>query len=339
MRRSFCYLMAIAVCIVTATTLFACKTAEDNTFYLDSNNFFANWMQGLKEDTLLKNVVMPGAHDAATSNTALYEGLLADSSTRALTERLIAQTKCQSSSVYDLMMNGVRYFDLRVKRNSVDGLLYTYHSTVIFDLWIDVVHQIKQYIENARDFLVLDFQHFENNAHEEALAQFMSLVDFDKYALTTDTDLDSLTMGDIARSGKRFVVIWSRSTSTEPKYLFRRSQWLYSPYENKEHLSPQTLIDYLDEYYSSYDGNGLFVLQSQCSSSTKFNPRQLEDVFDAMGNEYLISIDEARLAKTNIVMRDFVDEGVKIPVILSLNARKNVVKTEYLSLFEHASEE
>ncbi|NCA66656.1 MAG: hypothetical protein EOM87_01180 [Clostridia bacterium] len=334
MKKLLLGLLVTAVALIALLPLFACKDGKEYIFELNEDNFYANWMQGLNEDTLLKNVVMPGAHDAATANTDIYEEQLTPPNSNKMLEFFIEKTKCQSASILDLMMRGARYFDLRVTKDS-NGVLFTYHSSVNFQPWEDVVAEIAEYLKRGKDFLVLDFQHFENGAQAEALQVFMQAIDFEKYALTVDNDLDTLTLSDIKTSGKRFAVIWSRSTSLAPQYLFARSQWLYSPYAQEKHYSPQTLIDHLDNYYNSFDGHGLFVLQSQCSSNTNTNPRELENGMEPLANNYLLNISEEQLNKTNIVMRDFVDEGDKIAIILSVNLRKNQVKQEYLHLFEY----
>lgn len=331
MRKILLLVAVILALIVSITPLIACQFSEKDVFILSSDNFYSNWMQCLDGDTKLKNVVIPGAHDAATANIERYQNLIDN----PLVQIFIAKTKCQSASIYDLLTSGVRYFDVRVKRSSEDGLLYTYHSNALFQPWIEVVGEIKAYLNSGKDFFILDFQHFENDAENEALELFMAEVDFERYALKTDTDINTLTMQDIIDSGKRFVVIWSRDTSIQSQYLFKRRQWLYSPYDQEKHYSPETLINHLDDYYERFDGDGLFVLQSQCSTNVATNPRELEDEMEPLANSYIQNITTKQLEKTNIVMRDFVDEGDKIPIILSLNLQKNIVKHEYVNFFNY----
>lgn len=331
MRKAAPVMVALIALLIVTAPLFSC--GSNKKFRINEENFYANWMQTINEDTRLKEIVIPGAHDALTSDTVLYKG-----SVSPILQIFIDNTTCQSASIKELLNSGVRYFDIRVKKHT-DGMLYTFHSNIIFEPWSKIIQEIRNYLTESRDFLILDFQHFGKEAAEDTLRAFMEEVDFAKYALPASMDLNTLTMNEIKASGKRFAVIWSENVSIESNYLFPRNEWLKSPYVNSKHLEPQTLIEQLDVYYEGYDNDGLFVLQSQCSTEVGTTPRGLEDIMEPLANEYLLNLSEEFLSKTNIVMRDFVNENDKIPIILSLNLRKNNVKAEYEQFFRYPQEE
>ncbi len=327
MKKAASVILAIFMLMVITVSLFACNGAEK--FELTKENFYANWQQAIRGDTQLARLVIPGAHDAATANTVAYPAPVS-----SLLQQFIDRTTCQSASMLELMNSGVRYFDIRVTEYT-NGVLYTYHSEVVFEPWRKVVNELRKYLASSKDFLILDFQHFGQGAAEKALRVLDSILPLKEYALPRSYDLNTVTMDEIAQSCRRFAVIWSGDTLIAPEYLFARETWLYSPYLNCEHLEPQKLIKQLDVYYDSYDGEGLFVLQSQCSTKIITTPRGLEDTMEPLANAYILSLSDELLAKTNIVMRDFVHENDKIQIILSLNLRKNYVIAGYEEYFRY----
>lgn len=73
----------------------------------------STWMESLPDDILLSDVVLPGAHDAATNNV-----------------QLALFARCQSESVSGLLKDGYRYLDVRlgVKENKKGKELYLMHG-------------------------------------------------------------------------------------------------------------------------------------------------------------------------------------------------------------------
>ena len=69
--------------------------AHSDDDYSKPNADMAIWMSYIKDDALLKNVVIPGAHDAATKS-------------------MMYAAKTQSRTISDLLLCGTRYLDIRV---------------------------------------------------------------------------------------------------------------------------------------------------------------------------------------------------------------------------------
>ncbi|MDO4364395.1 MAG: phosphatidylinositol diacylglycerol-lyase, partial [Clostridia bacterium] len=60
-----------------------------------------NWMSGIKDDTAISDISMPGTHDSGTQNVDLP-----------------IWSKTQSLSISEQLNIGVRYFDLRLEHVS-----------------------------------------------------------------------------------------------------------------------------------------------------------------------------------------------------------------------------
>ena len=62
---------------------------------ITTNEFYSTWMGEIKEDTKLKNIVIPGSHDAGSYG-------------------MMPQARTQGHDIIDQLKSGARYFDLRV---------------------------------------------------------------------------------------------------------------------------------------------------------------------------------------------------------------------------------
>ena len=105
----------------------------------------SQWMGMIKDETLLKNVVIPGAHDAGTKGLSY-----------------LAET--QDRDTADMLACGTRYFDLRVSKTK-NGELKIYHGPFKGVTLDGVLKQFTDFLNNnPTEALILDFQHFENGA-------------------------------------------------------------------------------------------------------------------------------------------------------------------------------
>jgi hypothetical protein len=315
-------ILIIFVIISALSALFVAACDKDEPIVDD--NFYDSWMQYIKDDVKLINTVLPGSHDAGS------EGLLFFMDT-------------QHCSIAEQLEAGSRYLDLRVKYNRA-GKLAMFHGSQTGPLFDDVLNMLITFIEeNPSEFLVLDFQHFETPdpadlsaliiAVEEA---FSAIMKPDEYALKKGMNLSTLTMGEIRAAGARYIVTWGRDEDITlgKNYIFRRDDYLDSPYVTEEHQDDWTrLMNYFPNYFAVNVGTKLFVLQCQPTSGDidSFN----SEYTDAM-NAYAASLadNSELLMKTNIIMRDNVIANPEtMSTIIRLNLSKNNVKAEYIEYF------
>ena len=87
MKRAF---IIIIIIVLVLSLIFISAGYKSN-----SNFNLNNWMKVVDDSTLVRDIIMPGSHDAAT-----YECMFFDDT--------------QDLSIYEQLGIGVRYFDLRV---------------------------------------------------------------------------------------------------------------------------------------------------------------------------------------------------------------------------------
>ena len=287
---------------------------------------FRNWQYMINDDAKITEIAIPGSHDAAAANI--------DGSMLSVGTFLLA---CQNASIYEQLLCGSRYFDLRTMIS--DGELYGQHGDFKVQKFSTVISDIKRYLEEEEDFLILNFQHFTDDATSEKTYQAIKdELGIERLAVETTATLGELTVGDMRESGKRLVIIWGRSVIPNQRFLFpKRDEYLYSPYSGNIHSAgDERLIEEFPRYIeNSAAFGGFFNLQCQrtwSSSELLMGPEQLEERFAEKASAYLGSLGGAELAAVNIVHRDFINVS-KCREIISLNYRKGLIKAEYVEKF------
>lgn len=322
--------LLIVICLL-ASCMMIFTSCDDNDVF---EEFYQKWMSYIKDDTLLKDVVIPGSHDAGTS------GML-----------WLAET--QNEDVEDQLEAGIRYLDIRVEKKS-NGKLVIFHGPITGGKFDDVLEDIKDFIEdNPTETLILDFQHFNGDSQND-VATLIELWLGNK-AIKNTTNLsdidfvDSLTMQDCR--GK-VLIIWGSDTGADNTWAFRRNNdestienaVLDSEYDGESHKqgSEYLISTAIPTYISNYiaKNKGLFVLQGQLTAPKLLNsPKGQERKHSTNMTNYVVSLESNAevLPYINIIMRDYVitEDMGKIDSILHLNIAKGVVKTDNITLFDN----
>lgn len=323
-------LLSVALIVTLLLTVAFIIYPRAETFAEPETHPYINWMNDyMSQDTLLTDVVIPGSHDAGSANL--------DGSMFPLARYLLA---CQNSSIKSQLEAGVRYFDLRTMLK--DGVLYVQHADYACQRFSAVVSEINEYVQNQKDFLILNMQHFTDDEAMKATFDYLieNITDFRSICLTKEEcDFSTLTLAKIKSLGKRFLIIWGSEEKPDESILLDSGkadgtyETLYSPYIGEIHSSTdERLLAQLDEYVEqSKNYHGLFNLQCQRTWSKKellMGPEQLERRFSDKAEAYLNSLTDEQLACINVIHRDFVTTGNKIATILKLNERKgNAIKS------------
>ena len=138
-----------------------------NLKHLETTNDYNNWMKdNLKNDTLLVETKMLGAHDAFSSeiNYTSPPDVSADKIMTGLPGALlkgylIKQSVTQKTDVNGLLKNGVRYLDIRLTYDNDTWV--TKHNFVSSD-FIKIADDLVTYLNTYQgEFLILDFQHID----------------------------------------------------------------------------------------------------------------------------------------------------------------------------------
>lgn len=284
------------------------------------NAALTSWQSYISDSALIVDMAIPGSHDAACIEMPWYGST-------------------QTLSVYDQLMRGVRYLDIRVNKTS-DGLVI-FHSVVNGIQYSRVLDDIARFMdEHPTEFVIIDFQYFKNGSEEQVFAMLDETVHAEKVVNDgTLSDLDfvnSLTLGDVR--GKVLVLATDESDYDGRDYIFRRAESssvnpdtvLYSPYNRSKSIAvtnsyiEKTLPYYLDAVNGIRDG--LTVLQAQRTDAIGLRgPRMLEAKAEEGISDFVLSLAESdKLDGVNIVMRDFITCKKTAEIVL-LNLAKGLV--------------
>ncbi|XP_060176185.1 uncharacterized protein LOC132606623 [Lycium barbarum] len=202
-----------------------------------------NWMSALIPEKLHVNkIVWPGTHDSATDQIGI-----------PLITRPFAQ--CQSLSIYQQLVNGVRVLDIRVQedRRICHGILLCYNVDV-------VINDIKKFLsETHSEIIILEIR--TEFGHDDP-------PDFDKYLedelgeflIHQDDNVFNKTIAELLP--KRVICVWKPRKSPEPKHgsplwsaCYLKDDWIDTDLpekkfkSNMKHLSEQPPVNSRKFFY------------------------------------------------------------------------------------------
>lgn len=284
--------------------------------------FFSQWMSFLSDETAIRNIVIPGSHDAGS-----------------VTMPSAAET--QNSYIRTQLLYGVRYFDIRVQKKA-RGLVI-FHGPVSGQPFADVLESVKTFLEaHPSETVILDFQHFKGGSEADTFAAVSQTLGPDRFIVTIPDDMTPLEAADTLTLGEcrgKALIFWGKDYETpESDFLFPRNNddgshdncALESYYVGELHRKSSEVFirSALPQYYGRFEkkNKGLFVLQCQLTGKTLLSSiARREQEHDAGITAYIrgIADDEQRLNLTNIIMRDFLTDDIrKVKTILELNLHK-----------------
>ena len=313
----------VLVVIISALILYLYRDTTPELYEpVEKIEFFAKWQSFIKDDAKLNKIVIPGSHDAACNG-------------------MMPLSRTQGHDIYDQLIGGARYFDLRVTKKGDD--LVIFHSIIKGMKFDKVLNDLNRFFdENPTEFVILDFQKLGKGVNNEVIDAITSQLDMSKAMLKSDfKEIENTTIGEIREKGINFVIIWTDEEDVKQNdFLYMREKDLHSFYDRKYHKNPDgnNLVEHFSEYYDSYDGTGFFVLQSQRTATVLTDkPSEMELEWGKVFTDFAISLnnDAQKLDKTNIIMRDFIVSDLnKVRSILNLNLSKNLVKEENIEEFK-----
>ena len=312
--------LALILCIVGVLAIVA-NSQNDRSVPMKE---LSQWMGMIKDDTLLKNIVIPGAHDAGTKGLSY-----------------LAET--QDRDTADLLACGTRYFDLRVTKTK-GGELKIFHGPFSGVTLNSVLTEFVSFLQqNPTEMLILDFQHFGGDAQLDTQKAVLSTLPYVTAVGDFVEFVDGLTLG---QTRGKCLILWGDDTADGKTFLRRNNDEcslehtaLQSYYEGA--LNKKSSSKYVEEalpyYIGRYvdGGEGLFVLQGQLTDGMfVFGPRFREATHTKNMNAYVDSLYHSTdLKHINIIMRDFVTP-YKNCLALQLNVPKKNVKAKCLDTFE-----
>jgi hypothetical protein len=279
---------------------------------------YNRWMSFIKDDVRLKSLVIPGSHNACTRNFPKI-------------------SCCQNDDVYTQIQYGIRHFCIRldtVKR----GEIVTCHGLSKGEPFRNVLECFKKALEeNETEFFILDIREYYPQKFgpftfrykaEPAKVNLLlkEYIEPEKYAFTEFDDISKVTMGDIRKSGKRYLLLNYRQAydySLDCPYIF--------PWEKK--VNGSHAEDFVNEtlrFFDDYRTDGLYWFQTQQTPNFGVpvgltTPVRLDEELRPYFRKLIdgIASNPFYLESANIIAGDFMTRDyMKVREILRLNILK-----------------
>lgn len=284
------------------------------------------WMELIDDKKRLSEIVIPGSHDSGMSELHHCAPLL-------LAE---GYTKTQSDSVGQQLLDGCRYFDIRVDYD-YDNLV-TYHRE---DQWGCNGQNLKDVLEQTKNFLyghptetaILNFSHIRKYENHDPVATKKKINDLlDNYASviytnqSTNVNLADVLLGDVR--GK-MILIFEYNEYIEPgkgRFRFMNGTWpqsgahiaIYDRYSNTSDYEKMK-ADQLSKWKTKGGlGKGYFFLLSWTLTSNIGDDSISLLATKANRNLYDVLYDQIKALSTkpNIVYIDFFYNALSQSIIL-----------------------
>ena len=295
--------------------------------------FLKNWMSYISDDAKITRLAMPGSHNSGTMG-------------------MLKLAKCQNGSLYEQYTHGVRAFDIRLKADR-KGRLFIGHGILTGMPAEPVFESLKKILDESEgEFFVISMITYMNqkfgpiklsyngNADETSrlIRKYLSP---EKYALTDYGDINGLTLGDIRKSGKKYIIINGNREYDFSVDCPYHDPWSATVYGYRPEKFSKEILKYITE--KEYDGFVRFQTQLTPNLGTELGWKNWPDDLDEMIRPYFnqiiddVASNPERLEKVNIIGGDFMcRDNMKANKILSLNLLKGMVKEELKNEYENA---
>ena len=291
---------------------------------------YTDWMSCIKDEVKLTSLVIPGAHNAGSYGM-----------------RGIAE--CQSDNLFVQFEHGIRQFCLRLNTDRKGNIVLA-HGVTKGDLFENALKDIKKALDMyPSEIILLDVREYypqkfgpitltykaDKNKVDELLEKYISP---SENAFCDFEHISEVTLGDIRKSGKRYILI-----NDNEDYKFSRNCEQILPWEKQvngakaEKFANETL-----RFFDDYKTDGLYWFQTQQTPNlgTEIgvtSPKKLDDelvkYFDVMIDG--IASTPRYLERANIIAGDFMTRSFdKSRSILRLNLLKGNVKDDCIEKYE-----
>lgn len=285
--------------------------------------FYENWMSYIKDEAKITKIAIPGSHNAGTRG-------------------MVALARCQNGTLPEQYRYGVRKFGIRIKAGR-GGKLYIAHGLAKGITAEEAFRELGSIVDNYDDFMILDIRTYPGQgigpfrfeydsdpaAVDELIAKYLKP---EKYALTDFDDIREVTLGDIRRTGKKYIIL-----SAKKEYKYSCDCRLLEPWDPKIFGSkPEIFAKECVNYLRKLDSDGFFWLQTQQTPNFGTDvglstPKKLDELDRPIFPQIMaeIAAEPALVEKLNIVAGDFMTrDHMKENEILYFNLLKGIVKDE-----------
>ncbi len=295
--------------------------------------FLKNWMSYISDDAKITKIAMPGSHNSGTMG-------------------MCKLAKCQNGSLYSQFAHGVRAFDIRLKADK-NGNLFIGHG-IMTGMPAEFVFESLRNILNEcnGEFFVISMITYMNqkigpiklsyNGNSDETSRLIcKYLSPEKYALTDVENIGELTLGDIRKSGKKYIII-----NDKKEYDFSVDCPYDDPWSSVVYgYKPEKFIKEIQKYLTEKEYKGFMRYQTQMTPNlgTEIGwskwPDDLDNIIRSLFHQIIddVAADPVMLERVNIIGGDFMSrDNMKANKILSLNLLKGMVKEELKNEYEAA---
>lgn len=296
---------------------------------------YKNWMSYLKDDVKLIDVVMPSAHNACS-----YE--------------LNVTGKCQNGNLYEQFSHGVRHYCIRLNTDKKGNIVVCHGISKGGPFVNDLKSMKKMLEENDSEFFIFDIREYYDQKFGPITLKFKADVNQmnallkeyikpSEYSFTDFNDINTVTVGDIRKSGKRYILYnfekaYDYSVNCEYDFPWdKRINGLKAEGFSKEVTK---LFD-----FGKMTGLNWFQIQQTPNLGTEVGiatPKKLDAKLRPYFKDIInqIKSNAKYLKRANIIASDFMtDDYMKSSEILKLNIYKNNIIEEKIDEFSSKLQE
>lgn len=285
---------------------------------------YDNWMSYIKDEVKITELVIPGAHNAGSYGM------------KKLAE-------CQKDNIFTQFKYGIRQFCLRLSE-AKDGTIFLAHGITKGDLFENALKDIKRILdEYPTEILLLDIREYQPQKFGPITLKYKAdkvkvNALLDRYLNTKENaycdfeNISEVTVGDIRKSGKRFILI-----NEAQSYEFSKNCKQILPWDKKINgMKAENFRIHATDFFDTCHTDGLYWFQTQQTPNlgTEIGvtvPKELDESLRPYFCEIIekIAETESYLKQSNIIAGDFMTEDyMKSELILNLNILKNNVKED-----------
>ena len=285
---------------------------------------YSNWMSYIKDEVKITKLVIPGSHNAGSYG-------------------MNSMACCQDDNLYIQILYGIRQFCLRLDTDK-KGRIVLDHGITKGDLFENALGDIRRALdENPSEFLLLDIREYypqnfgpvtlKYSADPKAVdALIEKYLEPEKYAYCDFEMISDVTVGDIRKAGKRYILI-----NDSEAYKYSRNCDQIFPWDKKLNgMKAENYAKVALQYFDKEQTDGLYWFQTQQTPNPGTEvglstPRKLDldmrRYFPRLMRE--IEQNDFYLESANIIAGDFMTlDFMKSRTILRLNLAKGNVKPE-----------
>lgn len=305
------------------------------------DNDYSRWMENLpneKQLCPLKDLVIPGSHDSGTfyldqemeigpdeSSTIQMLGSVFGKVAKSV---IHSWSVTQSMTIYEQLLSGIRYLDLRVAYRAEDKHIRVLHG--LYGWTIDqVLEEVNRFVAKyPKEIVILDFNHFYNMnpAAHERLADTL-LASFSEIFRAPGEDGPNVTLQEMWGNEEKIIILYHDYAVVDAYPCFWPPHLICSPWPNT--ADRKLLMEFLSKQCAatSFSEDAFQVMQAvltpQTSTILQNMTSTLKDVCAMKCNchftGWLKALCGTKCHKFNIIIADFVEFGDFIPTVISFN--------------------